>query len=96
MGRCEPVRDILIRLFKAQNPDGDWPQWFMFFDRERNIRADDSHGDIVFWPVLALAQYLVVTEDEGLLDETCRSSTRRGTIRLKRRRYGNMWRAHLM
>ena len=24
--------------------------------RERSIRAGDSHGDIVFWPLLALAQ----------------------------------------
>ena len=31
----------------AQNADGDWPQWFMFFERERIIRAGDSHGDIV-------------------------------------------------
>ena len=69
LGRYEPIRDILIRLFKAQNPDGDWPQWFMFFDRERNIRAGDSHGDIVFWPVLALAQYLIASEDGSLLDE---------------------------
>jgi cellobiose phosphorylase len=69
LGRYEPIRDILIRLFKAQNPDGDWPQWFMFFDRERGIRAGDSHGDIVFWPVLALAQYLAASEDGTLLEE---------------------------
>jgi cellobiose phosphorylase len=69
LGRHEPIRDILIRLFKTQNPDGDWPQWFMFFDRERNIRAGDSHGDIVFWPLVALAQYLTASEDETLLDE---------------------------
>ncbi len=69
LGRLEPVREILILLFKAQNPDGDWPQWFMFFDRERNIRAGDSHGDIVFWPLLALAQYLVASEDGTLLEE---------------------------
>jgi 1,2-beta-oligoglucan phosphorylase len=68
LGRFEPVRDILLRLFKQQNPDGDWPQWFMFFDRERGIRPGDSHGDIVYWPVLALAQYLLATEDAGLLD----------------------------
>jgi cellobiose phosphorylase len=67
--RYEPIRDLLIRVFKTQNPDGDWPQWFMFFDRERNIRAGDSHGDIVFWPVLGLAQYLTASEDESLLDE---------------------------
>ncbi|MFZ0133778.1 MAG: hypothetical protein WAK95_14655 [Desulfobacterales bacterium] len=69
LGRFEPIREILILLFKAQNPDGDWPQWFMFFDRERNIRAGDSHGDIVFWPLLALAQYLVAAEDASLLEE---------------------------
>ena len=93
LGRHEPIRDILIRLFKTQNPDGDWPQWFMFFDRERNIRAGDSHGDIVFWPVLALAQYLIASEDGTLLDESCLSFIRRETIGLKRPRYGNMWSA---
>src|ERR1700759_3743232 len=52
-----------------QNPDGDWPQWFMFFDRERGIRAGDSHGDIVFWPLVVLAQYLTASGDTALLDE---------------------------
>jgi cellobiose phosphorylase len=70
LGRFEPMRDLLIRVFKAQNADGDWPQWFMFFDRERNIRPGDSHGDIVFWPLLALAQYLLASEDAAILDET--------------------------
>jgi cellobiose phosphorylase len=70
LGRFEPIRDLLCRVFRQQNPDGDWPQWFMFFDRERNIRPGDSHGDIVYWPVLALAQYLTATGDAGLLDET--------------------------
>jgi cellobiose phosphorylase len=69
MGRTEPVRDILLRVFKQQNPDGDWPQWFMFFDRERNIRPGDSHGDIVFWPVLALAEYLISSGGAAVLDE---------------------------
>jgi cellobiose phosphorylase len=69
LSRYEPIRDLLLRVFKTQNPDGDWPQWFMFFDRERNIRAGDSHGDIVFWPVLALAQYLIASGDMTLLDE---------------------------
>ena len=63
------LRDLLVRVFRAQNPDGDWPQWFMFFDRERNIRAGDSHGDIVFWPLLALGEYLVAAEDASILDE---------------------------
>jgi cellobiose phosphorylase len=62
------VRDILLRVFANQNPDGDWPQWFMFFARERTIRPGDSHGDIVFWPVLALAQYLLATDDASILE----------------------------
>ncbi len=69
LGRPEPIRDLLLRVFRQQNPDGDWPQWFMFFDRERNIRPGDSHGDIVFWPLLALAQYLLASGDAALLDE---------------------------
>jgi cellobiose phosphorylase len=69
LGRVEPIRDLLIRVFRTQNPDGDWPQWFMFFERERAIRPGDSHGDIVFWPLLALAQYLIASGDAELLAE---------------------------
>jgi 1,2-beta-oligoglucan phosphorylase len=68
LDRPEPVRDLLLRVFSAQNADGDWPQWFMFFERERDIRAGDSHGDIVFWPLLGLARYLLAAEDGALLD----------------------------
>jgi 1,2-beta-oligoglucan phosphorylase len=68
LGRFEPVRDLLGRVFRQQNEDGDWPQWFMFFDRERNIRPGDSHGDIVYWPVVALSQYLSATGDASILD----------------------------
>jgi cellobiose phosphorylase len=69
LGHVDPVRDILLRVFRNQNPDGDWPQWFMFYERERDIRAADSHGDIVFWPLLALGQYLLASDDGALLDE---------------------------
>ncbi len=69
VGRLEPIRDLLLRVMKQQNPDGDWPQWFMFFERERNIRPGDSHGDIVFWPVLVLAQYLIASGDTAVLNE---------------------------
>jgi len=68
-GHTPPVRDLLLRVFGAQSPDGDWPQWFMFFERDRDVRAGDSHGDIVFWPVLALAQYLIASGDAQLLDQ---------------------------
>ena len=69
LGRVQPIRDLLLRVMRAQNADGDWPQWFMFFERERNIRPGDSHGDIVFWPLLVLAQYLIASGDAGVLDE---------------------------
>ncbi|HWK50057.1 MAG TPA: hypothetical protein VNR40_09220, partial [Steroidobacter sp.] len=69
LGNFPAIRDLLIRVMKAQTSDGDWPQWFMFFERERDIRAGDSHGDIVFWPVLALAQYLIASGDSSILDE---------------------------
>jgi cellobiose phosphorylase len=70
LGQTTPVRDLLLRVFSAQNPDGDWPQWFMFFPREAAIRAGDSHGDIVFWPLLGLAHYLIASGDASVLDET--------------------------
>ena len=70
LGEFGPMRDLLCRVFRQQNPDGDWPQWFMFFDRERDIRPSDSHGDIVYWPLLALAQYLSATGDASILDES--------------------------
>jgi CRISPR-associated protein Csx3 len=66
-GRTEPIRDLLCRVYSAQNRSGDWPQWFMFFERERGIRAGDSHGDIVYWPLLALGQYLLASGDAALL-----------------------------
>jgi cellobiose phosphorylase len=68
LGRVAPVRDLLLEVFRNQNADGDWPQWFQFFERERHIRPSDSHGDIVFWPLLALAQYLLAWDDAAFLD----------------------------
>jgi len=68
-GHSAPMRELLLRVMKAQRTDGDWPQWFMFFERDAAIRAGDSHGDIVFWPLLALAQYLIASGDGAILDE---------------------------
>lgn len=68
LGRHAPVRDLLLRVFRAQNTDGDWPQWFMFYERDAAVRAGDSHGDVVFWPLVALAQYLTASGDATILD----------------------------
>jgi cellobiose phosphorylase len=84
LGRWRELRDLLARVFRAQNPDGDWPQWFMFFERERNLRAPDSHGDVVFWPLLALAEYLLAAEDFAFLDEELPFFDARGDERAER------------
>ncbi len=68
LGRTAALRDVVLRVMANQNPDGDWPQWFMFYERERGIRAGDSHGDIVFWPLVALAQYLIASGDAAVLE----------------------------
>jgi cellobiose phosphorylase len=69
LGHTPAIREVLLRVMAAQNGDGDWPQWFMFFERERLIRAGDAHGDIVFWPLVVLAQYLLDSGDGAVLDE---------------------------
>jgi 1,2-beta-oligoglucan phosphorylase len=62
-------RQVLCTIFSNQNPDGGWPQWWMF-DSYRQIRAGDSHGDIFYWCLIALSQYIKVTGDLRILDET--------------------------
>jgi cellobiose phosphorylase len=77
----EAARELLLRVFAAQNEDGDWPQWFQFIERERELRARDSHGDIVFWPLLGAAQYVLGTGDASLLDAEVPSHAARGQTR---------------
>jgi len=62
------ARKVLCILFSNQNPDGGWPQWWMF-DRYSNIRSDSSHGDIFYWCIIALSNYIKVTGDLNILDE---------------------------
>ncbi len=83
------MRDLLLRVMKRSAADGDWPQWFMFFERDAAIRAGDSHGDIVFWPLLALAQYLIASGDASILDEPVPFYPQRGSRPGKRHRSGS-------
>ncbi|PJZ45186.1 hypothetical protein EHQ30_00685 [Leptospira brenneri] len=69
LGKVEYCRNLLLRVFAEQNEDGDWPQWFMLFPRDKEIRASDSHGDILYWPILALSTYLERTSDLDFLKE---------------------------
>lgn len=61
------VKNILLTLFSHQIISTmEWPQWFMF-DRY-SMHQEDCHGDIVFWPLKALGDYLLATGDTAILD----------------------------
>ncbi|MEK8127653.1 glycosyl hydrolase family 65 protein [Paenibacillus filicis] len=63
------VRDILKTVYAHQyEDDGNWPQWFMF-DRYAAIQQEESHGDIIVWPLKVLGDYLNATRDYGILQE---------------------------
>ena len=68
MEKYGEARKILKIIFSNQNPDGGWPQWWMF-DSYANIRADSAHGDVYYWCILALCSYIKVTGDLKILDE---------------------------
>ncbi|MCD7832834.1 MAG: cellobiose phosphorylase [Lachnospiraceae bacterium] len=62
------ARETLLTVFSHQRlQDGEWPQWFMF-DRYP-IDAGECHGDIVFWPLKCIADYLECSGDSTILDE---------------------------
>lgn len=62
------ARKVLCMIFSHQNPDGGWPQWWMF-DKYYHIRAHEAHGDIIYWPIIALSKYIEITADLGILQE---------------------------
>ena len=67
--RFPEVRRILLNVFAQQyGDDGSWPQWYMHppFDF---IRQEHSHGDIPFWPLKALCDYVEATNDFAILQE---------------------------
>ncbi len=66
--RYGDARKVLCIMFSNQGPEGGWPQWWMF-DRFHEIRAGDAHGDVVYWCILALCDYIVRSGDFAILDE---------------------------
>ncbi|OBZ09781.1 cellobiose phosphorylase [Bacillus sp. FJAT-27264] len=67
--KYEQVREIILTIFAHQyEDDGNWPQWFMF-DKYTKIQQEESHGDIIVWPLKVLGDYLAVTRDYGILQE---------------------------
>jgi len=68
LGKYDEARQVLCTIFSNQNPDGGWPQWWMF-DSYSQIRAHEAHGDIIYWCIIALAQYIKMSGDVKILDE---------------------------
>ncbi|MBX4890348.1 GH36-type glycosyl hydrolase domain-containing protein [Rhizobium bangladeshense] len=63
------AREVVKTVFSEQYLErGDWPQWFML-EPYANIRAGDSHGDVIVWPLKALCDYIEATGDLTILDE---------------------------
>jgi len=68
LGHDLSVADLLREVFAHQYEDtGNWPQWFMF-DEFREVQGSESHGDIIFWPLKALCEYIEQTGDESILE----------------------------
>lgn len=63
------LKHILKTVYSRQfYENGDFPQWFMY-DKYAHIQAHEAHGDIIFWPLKALAYYLKQTGDFSILEE---------------------------
>ena len=69
LGRFDINKKIILKVFKNQFfEDGSWPQWFMY-DEYSQVCADESHGDVIVWPIKALAEYVNETKDYAIFDE---------------------------
>jgi cellobiose phosphorylase len=73
LGAHAELRSLVLRIFSAQHARGDWPQSFEFLPRHRSEAVLDAHGDVVYWPLLALGEYLAATGDDTILDERART-----------------------
>ena len=67
-GHFELAKATLLEIFKHQHKaDGEWPQWFMF--DKYPYAAGDCHGDVIFWPLKVVGDYIQATRDDSILKE---------------------------
>lgn len=65
--KYDTVKEIIVKVYSHQfEDDGNWPQWFMY-DNYYKIQADESHGDVIVWPLKVLGDYLAATQDYSIL-----------------------------
>ncbi|KRL14445.1 MAG: cellobiose phosphorylase [Schleiferilactobacillus perolens] len=68
-GHYDIVRQIILHLYSHQfSENGNWPQWFMY-DEYSGQFADESHGDVIVWPLKVVTDYLLATQDTSVLSE---------------------------
>lgn len=83
-GHFDAVREIIRTVYSHQlSESGHWPQWFMF-DEYSGIYANESHGDVVVWPLKVVADYILATNDLSILQENLpymSASTRQSTAK---------------
>ncbi|GMQ59945.1 hypothetical protein AN1V17_43450 [Vallitalea sediminicola] len=73
------IRDIIIEIFSHQFLENkEWPQWFMI--DEYHMQQEDCHGDVVLWPLKVVGDYIRVTGDTDILNETIGFRNIDGTI----------------
>lgn len=67
-GNHQMIRKILLNIFSHQeDTTKEWPQWFMFDNY--NMNAGECHGDVIFWPLKSVADYLFASGDYAILQE---------------------------
>ncbi|MCG7585552.1 GH36-type glycosyl hydrolase domain-containing protein [Photobacterium sp. OFAV2-7] len=70
MQHFDKAAELLKNIYSHQHIEtGTWPQWFMF-DKYSKIQQEDCHGDIVVWPLKAIADYITTTGDLSILDQS--------------------------
>lgn len=68
MQKYKIIRAVLLEVFSHQILETqEWPQWFMF--DKYPINAGECHGDIVFWPLKCIGDYLEASGDYSILNE---------------------------
>ncbi len=82
MGKYDEAKQVLRIIFSNQNPGGGWAQWWMF-DSYADVRADGSHGDIFYWCLIALGNYIRITGDLKFLKEVLPYYHAKGAPRIK-------------
>ncbi|MEJ5867283.1 hypothetical protein WDV85_05930 [Pseudokineococcus sp. 5B2Z-1] len=68
VGRHDVARHLVLAVLARQDAAGELPQWFMP-DAYAERSADDAHGDVPVWPLVALVEYLGASGDLAVLDE---------------------------